>query len=123
MIEVLLVGAGGFAGAVLRFLACKWWNIRWTAKTVTLPLGTFTANIVACFVLGIVSGSVLDPMAVLFFTTGFTASLSTFSTLVMESKTIGMVTRFWSAIYVAGSFVAGTCVYLLGMFIASASQA
>jgi len=50
---ILLIGAGGFIGAVFRYLL----SLLIQAKTNTIfPLATLTANIIGCFFIGIIFG-------------------------------------------------------------------
>lgn len=87
MIAVLLVGVGGFAGAVTRYLV----DGRITAWTGgTMPWGTFAINISGSFLLGLLFALVTEraalpaevraPLMI-----GFLGSYTTFSTLALES--------------------------------------
>ena len=48
MKEILLVGAGGMIGSILRMIILKL-NI----YNISLPVNTFLANILGCFLVGI----------------------------------------------------------------------
>lgn len=87
MIAVLLVGVGGFAGAVTRYLV----DGRITAWTGgTMPWGTFAINISGSFLLGLLFALVTEraalpaevraPLMI-----GFLGAYTTFSTLALES--------------------------------------
>lgn len=51
MTNILLVGAGGFIGSVLRYLVGG--AIQQYAKT--FPLGTLAVNVIGCFVIGLLA--------------------------------------------------------------------
>jgi CrcB protein len=102
-----LVGAGGFTGAVLRWLLDGWLG---TAPTLGgLPVGTLAANVLASFLLGLLLSEAritewLGPETRLLVGTGFCGSLSTYSTFAAETATI--------APPIAGGYVLAT--YALG---------
>lgn len=53
MRNILLVGIGGFIGAILRYLISGY--IQNLAKSVVFPYGTLVVNITGCFVIGVFS--------------------------------------------------------------------
>ncbi|HEY6607623.1 MAG TPA: CrcB family protein, partial [Candidatus Limnocylindria bacterium] len=60
MTPVLLIGVGGFAGAIARYLV----DVRVSAWTGgTLPWGTFVVNISGSFVLGVLFALVVERAA------------------------------------------------------------
>lgn len=78
---ILLVGAGGFAGAVARSLLATWIEHFNASK---FPLGIFVVNALGCLLIGLAFG-VLDTKELhaewrLVIITGFLGSLTTFST-------------------------------------------
>lgn len=79
---VLLVALGAAVGAPLRYLTDKAVQSR---HDTAFPWGTFTANIVACLVLGLVTGAVVAGATgtgvQALVGTGFCGALSTYSTL------------------------------------------
>lgn len=77
--NILLVGIGGFFGAIARYMISKKLN----SKT-SLPLGTLTVNLLGSFLLGIIIGAKSDMMIVLLLGTGFMGAFTTFSTLKFE---------------------------------------
>lgn len=79
IIEILFVGAGGFLGAVLRFLLSKKLN----GKN-QYPLGTLSVNFVGSFLVGVIFGLTLSKIWTLFLISGFLGALTTFSTLQKE---------------------------------------
>lgn len=82
MIACLCVGAGGMAGAMLRYLAGIW------IHDEGFPLATFFVNIMGSVVIGFIIGisekAELSPNLVLFFKTGFCGGFTTFSTFSAE---------------------------------------
>ena len=54
MPDILLVGAGGLLGAVLRYLVGTW--VQAAAGGAGFPYGTLTVNAVGCFIIGLVAG-------------------------------------------------------------------
>jgi fluoride exporter len=84
----LVVGIGGFAGSVLRYLVGGW--VQRAASTSTFPIGTFTVNVVGCLVIGIVAGLVelrhgLGPSVRLFLLVGLLGGFTTFSSFAWET--------------------------------------
>jgi CrcB protein len=77
-----LVAAGGFLGAICRFLTSKWISKRWPTE---LPIATLLINIVGSFLLGMIIGSAINHSAVLFLGTGFMGAFTTFSTFKLEN--------------------------------------
>ena len=53
MTNILLVGAGGFIGSVLRYLVSGY--VQQSTHRLDFPFGTLTVNIVGCFVIGLLA--------------------------------------------------------------------
>ena len=53
MINILLVGVGGFIGSVLRYLVGGY--VQQTLKTSNFPYGTLAVNLIGCFVIGLLA--------------------------------------------------------------------
>ncbi|PLT27522.1 fluoride efflux transporter CrcB [Peribacillus deserti] len=79
-VHVLLVGIGGFIGAIARFSVSRQLNEFHTP----LPIGTLTVNLSGAFLLGMILGAKADTMIALLFGTGFLGAFTTFSTLKLE---------------------------------------
>lgn len=76
---MMAVAAGGFLGAVARFLVSIYLN------KASFPYGTLVANVTGAFCLGwLLSMNVSDDV-LLFFGTGFLGAFTTFSTWLLES--------------------------------------
>ncbi|MEA2684476.1 MAG: fluoride exporter [Chloroflexota bacterium] len=91
-----------------------------------LPWGTFVVNVTACLLLGLIF-TVTTERAVgsssmrLTLTTGFVASYSTFSTLMLESVRLAEDGAYgWALANTAGSMVAGAIAVVAGIFIGRA---
>ncbi len=54
MVTVLLVGAGGFVGAALRYLVGS--GVYNLSGHASFPYGTLAVNIVGCFLIGLLAG-------------------------------------------------------------------
>lgn len=53
MVKVLLVGMGGFCGAVARYLLSGF--VQQASGSVAFPFGTLTVNVVGCLCIGVLS--------------------------------------------------------------------
>lgn len=90
--HLLLVGAGGFVGAVLRYVTSLF-ALR-IAPGSALPPGTLLVNVVGSLVLGALytlaeSRQLLSPEARLLLATGVLGSFTTFSTFAHETLVLG----------------------------------
>jgi CrcB protein len=104
---VLMIALGAGLGAPARYLTDR--TIQSRHETV-FPWGTLTVNIVACLILGVLTGagSHIDPQLTALIGTGFCATLSTYSTFSYETLRLaqgGM--RFYALANVVLSLVAG----------------
>lgn len=85
--QILLVGLGGAIGSIFRFLTSALMT-RYALNG--FPLGTFVANILGCFILGICVGifgknPTENENLRLLFVTGFCGGYTTFSTFASEN--------------------------------------
>lgn len=82
MISCLCVGAGGMAGAMLRYLTGIW------IHSEGFPVATFFVNVMGAVVIGFIIGASekagFSPNLILFFKTGFCGGFTTFSTFSAE---------------------------------------
>lgn len=115
MRDLLLVALGGALGSISRYGLARW---------QTLPYGTFAANVIACLVLGYLTGRLGAQLAGtthtwrLLIGVGFCGGLSTFSTLVLELVSYGEKAAFPTAFgYLAASLVLGTLALLAGLWL------
>ncbi len=107
MINCILVGAGGAAGAVLRYLIGLL-----PLQENGFPFKTFLINVAGCLAIGIVASlaekNSLNPRLVLFLKAGFCGGFTTFSSFALETQ--GLIQKgqnLTAAIYVASSIFAG----------------
>ena len=118
MKTILIVGAGGFIGAITRYginiAIAKYW-------THNFPLATFLINVSGSFILGLfmtwATGRVsIDPMWRLFIATGFLGAYTTFSTFEYETQQLtGTGFPGWAAFNVIASVLAGFIAVWLGV--------
>ncbi|MES2730893.1 MAG: fluoride efflux transporter CrcB [Bacteroidota bacterium] len=113
----LLVGAGGFIGSVLRYLASQLIQNRCLSL---FPLGTFGVNILGCFVIGVIFGCSLKgnmtPEWRFFLATGICGGFTTFSTF--SNETIGLLRNGqvgYAFLYIAASVIVGLLATFLGI--------
>ncbi|TXE09462.1 fluoride efflux transporter CrcB [Gelidibacter salicanalis] len=119
MKQVILVFIGGGIGSVLRFLIGRYLN----SPTTGIPYGTFAANILGSFLIGVILGlamknSTLTENQILFLATGFCGGFTTFSTFAYENHIFLKSGDFMSfAIYTIASFVIGFLAVFGGMYL------
>lgn len=87
MFECLIVGAGGFVGAVCRYLI----GLIPLREGTVFPFKTFIVNIIGCFIIGIIAAlaaksNTLSPRIVLFLKVGICGGFTTFSSFALESS-------------------------------------
>ncbi|MEV7199789.1 fluoride efflux transporter CrcB [Streptomyces griseoluteus] len=105
----LLVILGGMAGAPLRYLTDRAVQKRHDA---VFPWGTFTVNVLGCFILGLLTGAVVAGAASshvqLLIGTGLCGALTTYSTFSYETLRLTEDgARFLAAANVVASVAAG----------------
>lgn len=107
MINCIVVGLGGFVGAVLRYLISL---INLNDSTV-FPYKTLITNVLGALAIGfIVAFAVkkadLDPRLILFLKVGICGGFTTFSTFALESVNLFQAGRTWlSLLYIVLSVV------------------
>jgi CrcB protein len=86
MLECIIVGAGGFIGAVLRYLI----GLLPVNPDSGFPIKTFFINILGSFVIGLIAALVLknsiDPKLALFLKVGVCGGFTTFSSFALETN-------------------------------------
>lgn len=107
MTTVVWVALGAALGAPLRYVVDR---VIQTRHDTLFPWGTMTANVTGCLVLGfLVAAEARLPSAVeTVLGTGLCGALTTYSTFSYESlRLLEDGARFYAALYVCGSVVAG----------------
>lgn len=120
VLQIALVGLGGFLGANARYWLGLWVNSR--AQSV-FPYGTLTVNIAGSFILGLLTALWLtrgggDPRLKLLIGTGFLGAFTTFSTYMVESVNLMLAGKPSLALLnVLGSVLLGITFAFLGMWL------
>ncbi|MEK5037540.1 fluoride efflux transporter CrcB [Sporosarcina sp. FSL K6-3457] len=78
-LDIVMVGIGGFLGAVIRYEMAKKMN-----HSTGIPLGTLAVNLLGALLIGLVFGLELSRGWTLLLASGFAGALTTFSTLNKE---------------------------------------
>jgi CrcB protein len=119
MKQLLFVFLGGGLGSVLRYIIGKFLNNLETG----IPYGTFVANILGCFLIGLILGlasktNALTQNQTLFLATGFCGGFTTFSSFIYENQLFLKSGDFISfALYTVGSFVLGFFLVFAGLYL------
>lgn len=120
MIECLFVGAGGFAGAVFRYLM----GLIPVFNKSPFPFMTLSINVIGAFIIGAVtqlseSYGVFSENELLLLRAGLCGGFTTFSTFALESA--GMMEEgkiVYTAIYAAASVLLCIIAVFAGKYIA-----
>lgn len=113
MNQLLLVGLGGVAGSMLRYLVQRQFN------NLLFPFGTLAVNIAGCFLMGLLWGALtkdsLSANAQVLLVSGFCGGFTTFSAFTQEGVQMlqqGKTGLFF--IYMAASVAAGLLATFAG---------
>lgn len=117
---MLFAGLGGFFGTCCRYLTNRLYLAYFNSS---LPLATFTVNVVGCLLLGIIIGfmnkaGIVSPKINALLVVGFCGGFTTFSTFSYETFSLGLNgAAFTSILYIAASIVCGLIAVWLGFAI------
>lgn len=115
MLNCLVVGLGGFLGAVLRYLI----SLVPMKNPESFPLHTFIINIAGAFAIGCIAFAVskninIDTKLLLFLKVGICGGFTTFSTFSLETvELIKNGSVITAVFYVAASILAGVLAVML----------
>ena len=119
MKELLLVGAGSCLGGMARYI------VSLAFKNLSdYPLATFTANIIGCFIIGVLwtvtnKYSNMSNSISLFLMVGFCGGFTTFSTFSKESLALLQANNYiLFLLYATGSIFLGLAAVVVGYAIA-----
>lgn len=113
MLQCLIVGAGGFLGAVLRYLI----GLLPVSPASGFPIKTFAINVLGAFAIGIVAAlgarNALDPRLTLFLKVGVCGGFTTFSSFALETNDLlAKGATATAALYVVLSIALGVLAVL-----------
>lgn len=115
--SLLIVGAGSFVGGICRYLTQLYVQKNYPSS---IPLGTLAANVIGCFIIGIIyalaeRGNYLSPTARLLLATGFCGGYTTFSSFAAENVSLLQSGEFfYTAIYILLSVILGFIAVYFG---------
>lgn len=116
MTECMIVGIGGFIGAVCRYLI----GLIPLKEGCVFPIKTFLINAAGCFLIGMIAAFAmkanwLDPKVVLFLKVGICGGFTTFSSFALETEGLIRDGRMNTAVlYAVLSVVAGVIAVYAG---------
>ena len=113
MVNLLLIGAGGFFGAISRY------GVSLIFPATKFYYGTLAVNLIGCLLIGITFGlqerEVLSRPAQLLAVTGFLGGFTTFSTFGLDSFKMIQAGNYGAvAAYVGVSAIAGIALVAVG---------
>jgi fluoride exporter len=97
--DILIIGTGGFIGAVLRYLVVLSTQI--FKDKLPLPLGTLLVNVIGCLLIGVLAtlaeqGHIISAAGRNFLIVGILGAFTTFSTFGYESVSLFQSGMRWS---------------------------
>jgi fluoride exporter len=110
--NLIIVGIGGAAGSMLRFITQRYLNLNF-------PFGTIIVNLTGCFLIGIfwallTRNNLTEPMRLLWIT-GFCGGFTTFSAFTAEGNQMLLEGKWLPLlIYLTISIIGGFVVTFLG---------
>jgi CrcB protein len=123
MNNFLIIGVGGFLGAVARYAIALWIGQKWGRN---FPMGTFVINVSGSFLIGLLmvlftERYLVNPQWRLLLVVGFLGAYTTFSTFEYETGSLLKDGEWMMAMLnVVGSVVAGFVALKMGEVIAKA---
>jgi CrcB protein len=117
--DIWMVGLGGFAGAIARYVLGGW--ILHQTLSAKFPWSTFAVNIAGCLIMGLLSGLAerlewFTPQARLLLLTGLLGGFTTFSAFGLETVHLLRRGDVWTAaLYAAGSVIICVAAVWIGL--------
>ena len=117
--DLWMVGLGGFAGAVARYVLGGW--VLHQTLGAKFPWSTFAVNIVGCLIMGLLSGLAerlewFTPQVRLLLLTGLLGGFTTFSAFGLETVHLLRRGEIWTAtLYAAGSVIICVAAVWVGL--------
>lgn len=118
MKAIFYIFIGGGLGSVLRFLASNFSQKLWNIKG--FPIGTFTVNIIGCFLIGLASAYFLkvDNYMKFLIITGFCGGFTTFSAFSIENYSLWQEGNYGIlALYIGLSVIIGMLAVFAGFLV------
>ncbi|SHE27776.1 CrcB protein [Marinitoga hydrogenitolerans DSM 16785] len=115
---LIYIGLGGFLGAISRYLVSKYINTIFALGN--MPYGTLLVNISGAFILSFLMSLSMHKLEIpknfmLFFSTGFIGSYTTFSTFMYETIMLNEESfTLYSFLYLIISIILGLIAAFLG---------
>ncbi|WP_433087825.1 fluoride efflux transporter CrcB [Dactylosporangium sp. CA-052675] len=115
---VLLIALGAAIGAPMRYLTDRFVQSRHDS---VFPWGTLTVNVLGSLLLGLLAGLPANAPLTALLGTGFCGALTTYSTFSYETLRLAQTgARFYAAMNVLASVVAGLGAAAVGLLLAQA---
>ncbi len=127
MLNIILVGSGGFIGSALRYLIEL--GVHAFLRSATFPYGTLAANLIGCLLIGLLNGLaderlLLSPQTRLFIFTGMLGGFTTFSTFSLDTFIImrghDMPALILAALHILSHVALGLVAVYVGDWLARA---
>ena len=122
MLNVFIVGLGGFIGSALRYLVGGW--AQQLSKSLDFPYGTLTVNLIGCFVIGFM-GELVEARGIftsetrLLILIGLLGGFTTFSSFGNDTLNLARSGQMFNALTnVAVNVVFGLLLVWLGRTVA-----
>ncbi|MEK4404530.1 CrcB family protein [Sporosarcina sp. FSL K6-6792] len=114
-VDLLMIGIGGFSGAVIRYYISAKMN-----KQDGFPAGTLLVNLAGSLLIGVIFGLELPLWATILFASGFAGALTTFSTLNKELLVMwGNGRKRNAVLYLLLIYISGIGLAFLGYLVGS----
>ncbi len=112
--NILIIGIGGFMGAISRYVVSLWIGQRWGRS---FPFGTFAANISGCFLIGFLMTLLTErftenPQWRLFLVVGFLGAYTTFSSFEYET---GALLKDGEWLYASTNIILSVVIGFIGL--------